>query len=104
VAKDAKGLDVLSLAMASNAVIEVTAAKAASIWQLTARNPGTGEVIWSNTLPGEPLPSGLTVDRDGRIAVTMLDGSVACYEGKPAAPLGGRLGTSGNTLPLTGPG
>ncbi|MFC1737194.1 hypothetical protein ACFL1X_13850 [Candidatus Hydrogenedentota bacterium] len=38
-------------------------------------------------MPGEPLPSGLIVNRDGRIAVTMLDGSVVCYEGKPAGKI-----------------
>ena len=39
-------------------------------------------------LPGEPLPGGLLIDRNGHPVVVLLDGSVVCYgpQAEPRAP------------------
>jgi hypothetical protein len=42
-------------------------------------NDGTPIWFWRQELPGEPLPGGLLVDRDGQVVVTMLDGRVLCF-------------------------
>jgi outer membrane protein assembly factor BamB len=42
-------------------------------------NIKTGAPSWQQEIPGEPLPGGLLVDRDGRIVVATLDGRLLAY-------------------------
>ena len=53
-------------------------------WVLAAQSPKDAAELWVQTLPGEPVPWGLAVDRDGRILVSLRDGRVLCYG--PAKP------------------
>ena len=59
---------------------------------MTARKPsrvgfvGVGKIgrpMAQQPLQGDPLPGGLLIDRNGRVIVTMLDGSLVCYAAPP---------------------
>ncbi len=39
----------------------------------------TGSLIWTRPLSSPPMPWGVAVDRDGRVIVSLRDGTVACF-------------------------
>lgn len=45
---------------------------------LTAFRRADGSTAWSVDLPDQPMNGGLAIDRDGRVLVTLCDGSVIC--------------------------
>jgi hypothetical protein len=45
-------------------------------WQLTAYRRADGKKSWSVPLPGEPLMNGIAIARDGKVVVTLRDGSL----------------------------
>lgn len=75
--------EAVSIVVAPNGVIttaryqDLTRAKPQ--WFVTALNRENGHMILQQELPGDPLPGGLLVDRDGQTIVTLLDGRVVCY-------------------------
>jgi len=75
--------EVLSLAVAPNAVVAVVSLKerfrAHPERYVVAFGAAKGRALFRQRIPGEPLPGGLLIDRDGRIVVTLLDGRVACW-------------------------
>ena len=50
-------------------------------WYVAALDKGDGKPRFRDEFHTEPLPGGLLIDRDGRVAVMMLNGSVICYGG-----------------------
>ena len=77
--------DVVSLAMAPNAVLGVSESWVLrdrhSRWVVQALNPDDGSLVWEQELDGPALSGGLLVDRDGRVIVVLADGRLACYAG-----------------------
>jgi outer membrane protein assembly factor BamB len=67
--------DSIALAVCSNAVL------VADKSQLLALDIDSGKPLWSQPLPGVPVPWGLAVDAAGRIIVSLEDGRVACFAG-----------------------
>ena len=53
--------------------------RARPLWFLVALAPEDGRCIFQQELPGDPLPDGLLVDRDGRIVISLLDGSLVSF-------------------------
>jgi outer membrane protein assembly factor BamB len=47
--------------------------------EIVALNLSDGTRLWSERLPGRPVPWGLAVDRAGRAVVTLEDGQVLCF-------------------------
>ena len=47
-------------------------------WYAVAFDRESGKPIWQHEIFGTPLPGGLLVDRDGRVVLTMVTGSVLC--------------------------
>ncbi len=80
---DANKFEALSLALAPNAVVAVARyqdqRRAVPQYFLTMLDPKTGNQLSQVELPGEPLPGGLMIDRQGQVLVTLLDGTLACY-------------------------
>jgi outer membrane protein assembly factor BamB len=80
--------DVVSLALTPDAVLAVYESAVprslSSRWLLCALDRADGSLKWRSDLPAPALPGGLAVDRDGRVLVTAMDGSVACYGGVQA--------------------
>ena len=77
--------DVISLAIAPNAVLAVSESWVLrdrnSKWALQALNPDDGSLLWEQELDGPALSGGLLVDRDGRVIVVLADGRLVCYAG-----------------------
>ncbi|MFC1606509.1 PQQ-binding-like beta-propeller repeat protein [Candidatus Latescibacterota bacterium] len=91
--------DMVSLAIAKNAVMAVYETGGHETqqhrWSVAAHDLKDGSVIWEhnlnpwgilvaranmvNTLSEPALPSGLLVDRDGRVVVVLENGSVVCF-------------------------
>jgi len=75
--------DVVSLAMSRNAVLAVCEfpipRQIKTRWQLVALNRTDGSKLWAQNLSAPALPGGLLIDRDGRVVVVLLDGSVECF-------------------------
>ena len=46
--------------------------------QLTAWDRADGQQVWQIDLPSVPLRDGLAVAAEGRVVVTLMDGSVLC--------------------------
>jgi outer membrane protein assembly factor BamB len=84
---DSNDFEPVSLAIAPNAVLTVARYqdrnRARAQWFLTAFTPKDGRRLFQLELPGEPLPGGLLIDRDGQIIVTLLDGSLAAFAPRP---------------------
>ncbi len=51
-------------------------------WSVIACERETGKIIWEHELPEEPMLNGLCIDRDGRVIVTLRDGSVTAVGSK----------------------
>ncbi len=62
-----------AVALAANAVVVAAAST------LKAFDPASGGEFWSKPLPASPVPRGLAVDREGRVVVSLVDGSVTCF-------------------------
>ncbi len=80
---EANKFEAVSLAVCPNAIVSVVRyqdrIRSQPTWRLVAFNDKNGAPIFQQLLRGEPLPGGLSVDRDGQILVTMLDGRILCY-------------------------
>ena len=70
-----------ALAVCNNAVV---VAEKSQIVVLDIQN---GKILWSHPLMYSPVPWGLAVGRDGRIIVTLEDGSVRCFGGESTLPV-----------------
>ena len=73
----------VALAVAQNAI--VAAGKLSDpgakkkTWAVYALAHEDGEIVWQKELPSEPLTGALSIGRDSRIVVGLLDGSVVCF-------------------------
>jgi outer membrane protein assembly factor BamB len=80
---DVNKFEAVALALTPNALLAVARyqdlTRARPLWFLVALATENGRVIFQHELPGDPLPDGLLVDRDGRIVVTMLDGGLVSF-------------------------
>jgi outer membrane protein assembly factor BamB len=80
---DNNRFEAVSIVVCPNVVLTVAKQqqkfRARPQWYLTALNIKTGAPNWQQEIPGEPLPGGLLVDRDGRIVVATLDGRLLAY-------------------------
>jgi outer membrane protein assembly factor BamB len=47
-------------------------------WCVVALDRATGNAMWTQPLPSEPVMDGLCIARDGSVVAQLLDGSVAC--------------------------
>ena len=78
--------DVLSLAVARNAVVTVCEvqdeSRLNSIWSVCAIDTDKGGTFWEEPLPSEPLVNGLLIDRFGRVIVMLKNGGVVCHGSK----------------------
>jgi hypothetical protein len=78
----ASRFEALSLAVAPNAIVTVARyqdlRRARSQYFLTGLRADSGAQFFQVELPGEPLPGALSIDRKGRILVSMLDGGIVC--------------------------
>jgi len=63
----------LATAVCQNAVLVATDSK------LLALDLNNGSELWVQPLPEAPVPWGLAVDRDGRVVVTLKDGTMLCF-------------------------
>ena len=80
---DGNRFEAVSIVVCPNAILTVAKQqqkfRARPQWYLTALDLKTGQPNWQQEIPGEPLPGGLLVDRDGQIVVTTLDGRLLAY-------------------------
>ena len=70
-----------ALAMCKNTVVVAEKEK------IVVLDLNNGKVLWSYPLDYAPVPWGLAVSRDGRIVVTLDDGSVRCFGGEQSIPV-----------------
>lgn len=81
---DGNRFEAVSIVVCPNAILTVAKQqqkfRARPQWYLSALNIQTGKANWQQEIPGEPLPGGLIVDRDGQIVVTTLDGRLLAYK------------------------
>lgn len=88
VANMPKGSDVVSVALAKNAalaVCEIPGQRSlASRWTVCALDLSSGDTLWRFELPSAALAGGLLVDRDGRVIISLADGSLVCVGGEGA--------------------
>jgi outer membrane protein assembly factor BamB len=85
VANALKGSDVVSMAIARDAILAVCATPKfrdwRSNWRLCLLDRASGALKSQQNLPSDALPGGLLVDRDGRVVVVMQDGRIAAFGG-----------------------
>ena len=87
--------EALSIAVCPNSVVAAvqfqTRNRAQPQWSTVAFDTKNGNAMWfwRHNLPGEPLPGGLIVGRQGQVILAMLDGSVlSLAPKKPPTPRG----------------
>ena len=84
---DMSKFETVSLAVTPNAVVAVAKfqdlRRAKPLWTLLVLASQNGRPMAQQPLQGDPLPGGLLIDRNGRVIVTMLDGSLVCYAAPP---------------------
>jgi outer membrane protein assembly factor BamB len=80
------GLRTVAYALSPNLVVAAHVNVSGSIYtakledsHLTAFRRADAATAWSVALPEQPLMGGLAIDRDGRVLVSLCDGSVVCY-------------------------
>jgi outer membrane protein assembly factor BamB len=75
--------EVLSIALANNAVIAVVRRqemfRSQRQWWVMTFDPKTGRQRFQQELTNEPLPEGLLIDRNGHIVVVSLNGNVQSF-------------------------
>ena len=71
----------VAVAISKNAVI------VAEKSQLVVLNIQNGKILWSSPLLYSPVPWGIAVSRDGRIIVSLEDGSVQCFGEQGTYPI-----------------
>ena len=80
---DSGKFEALSLTVAPNAIVTVARyqdlRRAVPQYFLTAMHPENGNQLFQIEVPGEPLPGGLIIDREGRILVSLIDGGIVCF-------------------------
>ncbi len=83
---DSDKFEPLSLAITGNYIITVARyqdiRRTTPQWFMTGLDPKSGAKVFELELPGEPLPGGLAVDRNGQVIVTLLDGGLVCFAGE----------------------
>ena len=67
----------VAIAVCGNAVVVAEKSK------IVALNLKNGSLLWSHGLPSPAVSWGLAVDRNGRVVVTLEDGTVLCF-GRPS--------------------
>jgi outer membrane protein assembly factor BamB len=67
--------DCNAVALCQNALVAIRGL------DLVAFHLGTGKPLWSQWLPGRPVPWGLALDKSGRAIVALEGGQVVCYGG-----------------------
>ncbi len=74
--------ETVSLAVSPNAVVAVVQHqqkyRAQPQRYVIAFNVESGAVLWRHEIAEHPLPGGLLIDRDGRVVVTTISGSMIC--------------------------
>jgi len=74
------------LALAADGVVVLCRTPAprqlAPRWRICLLDRDKGNVRWDHQLPGAVRPDGLAIDRDGRVLVTLADGSLHCFGGR----------------------
>jgi hypothetical protein len=82
-ATEMSGSDTIAVAIARDAILTVCKTPKfrdwRADWRLCAWDRDQGSLRAQVSVPGEALPGGLLVNREGRVVVVMQDGSVACY-------------------------
>jgi outer membrane protein assembly factor BamB len=68
----------VAAAITANAVVAVGRA-ADDQWCVAALDLAAGKELWVQPLPQAPVAGGLCIDREGRVVVTLSDGSVVCF-------------------------
>lgn len=85
VARNLKDAEVVSVAIAPNAVLTVSESwvlrHRKTRWAVSSMELADGELMWEQELDGPALSGGLTVDRGGRVIVVLTDGRLACFAG-----------------------
>lgn len=80
---NANKFEAVSLALTPNAVLAVARyqdlTRARPLWFLIALAPEDGRTMFQHELPGDPLPDGLLVDRDGRIVISLVNGGLVSF-------------------------
>ena len=80
---DAEKFETISLALTPNAVVATVRLqekhRARRDWFVLGLNVKDGKQLFRQRLDEEPLPGGLLIDRDGRIVITSVSGTVTCY-------------------------
>ncbi len=80
-------LSTMALAIAGKRVLvvgavageeEATEEDPQPVFHLTALDSEDGTTVWSMPLPGEPRPWALSVDREGRVTIALMDGRLVC--------------------------
>jgi hypothetical protein len=76
--------DVNAMALAADGVVvaegvhESERSRVPASWQVAVLDRKTGSPLTASALPAEPVYNALCIDREGRIIVPLVDGSVAC--------------------------
>jgi len=71
--------EVYTVAVAKNAVVMTGRARGQTgPCFVAASSKSDGKVVWKIELPAEPALGGLAIDRDGKVLVSLQDGSIVC--------------------------
>ena len=85
VAKGLRGRDTVALAVAPNTVLAVCEAQHPRSFRmrttLCSLDVTSDTTEWERTLPGQVMPGGIAVDRNGRVFVVLADGGIVCFGG-----------------------
>ncbi|MEW6307073.1 MAG: PQQ-binding-like beta-propeller repeat protein [Verrucomicrobiota bacterium] len=80
---DVSKFEAVSLALTPNALVAVARyqvlSRARPQWFVLGLAVADGRQMFQQEIPGEPLPDGLLIDREGRIVVSLVDGSLVSF-------------------------
>jgi len=78
----------VGLAVSSDSVVAVCSTPRErdyrQTWRLCLLSRETGEILCQQTLPSAARANGIAIDRDGRVLVSLLNGSLSCFGGSNA--------------------
>jgi outer membrane protein assembly factor BamB len=79
---EANKFEAVAVVVCPNAIVatiqQQNKVRAQPQWYVVAFDKQTGNPLWRHEIGETPLPDGLLVDRDGRVVVTTVPGSVIC--------------------------
>jgi outer membrane protein assembly factor BamB len=79
---EANKFEAVSIVVCPNAIVAAIQQqhkfRAQPQWYVVAFDQQSGNPLWRQEINETPLPDGLLVDRDGRVVVTTVHGSVIC--------------------------